>query len=318
MARYVVRRLLQAIPLLLVISVVGFALYHVAPNNPFAAELATNPNMTPEDVHRLEARYGLDKPLYEQYLTWSWNALHGDFGRSFFTKRPVMDMILERLPNTLLLTTSGFVVSLAIGIPLGIYSALHRNSPADNALRAAAVFLSSFPDWWIGLIAIVFLGGQLRLFPQGGVATIGQEGNVLDRLHHLLLPAFVAGISGCVGYLRIMRSQTLETLRQEYVRTAYSKGLDQRRVMWGHVLRNAFLPVWTGLGGLFAGLVGGSAFYEQVFSWPGVGRLVLDSALKRDFPVILASLMIGATLILIGYLIVDIGYAWLDPRVRYD
>ncbi len=318
MARYAIRRLLQAIPLLFVISVIGFTLYHIAPNNPFAAELATNPNMTAEDVHRLEVKYGLDKPLYEQYVTWAWNALHGDFGRSFFTKRPVMEMILERLPNTLLLTASGFAVSLLLGVPLGIYSALRRNSTLDVALRGVAVFLSSFPDWWIGLIAIVFLGGQLRLFPQGGVTTIGREADVLDRLHHLVLPALVAGIGGCVGYLRIMRSQTLEVLRQDYVRTAYSKGLQGRRVMWGHVFRNAFLPVWTGFGGLFAGLISGSAFYEQVFSWPGVGRLVLDSALKRDFPVVLASLMIGAALILLGYIIVDIGYAWLDPRVRFD
>jgi peptide/nickel transport system permease protein len=195
---------------------------------------------------------------------------------------------------------------------------LHRNSPGDNAVRGIAVFLSSFPDWWSGLICIVVLGGQLRLFPQGGVATIGREGDVLDRIHHLILPALVAGIGGCVGYLRIMRSQTLETMRQDYVRTAYSKGLGPQRVMWGHVLRNAFLPIWTGFGGLFAGLISGAAFYEQVFSWPGIGRLVLDSALKRDFPVVLASLMITATLILFGFLIVDIGYAWLDPRVRYD
>jgi len=317
-ARYAIRRLLQAIPLLFVISVLGFTLYHLAPNNPFAAEMATNPNMSAEDVYRLEARYGLDKPLYQQYVTWAWNASHGDFGRSFFTKRPVMDMILERLPNTLLLTASALLVSLLIGVPLGIYSALHRNSPLDASLRGGAAFLSSFPDWWIGLIAIVFLGGQLRLFPQGGVATIGREGDVLDRLHHLVLPALVAGIGGCIGYMRIMRSQTLENMRQDYVRTAYSKGLRERRVMWGHVFRNAFLPVWTSFGGLFAALLSGSAFYEQVFSWPGVGRLVLDSALKRDFPVILASLMIFATLTLVGFLVVDIGYAWLDPRVRYD
>lgn len=318
MARYVIRRLLQAIPLLIVISIVGFALYKIVPNSPFRAELAMNPSVTEEDILRLEQKYGLDRPIHEQYLTWVWNALHGDFGRSFFTRRPVMEMIAERLPNTLLLAGSAFVVSLVIGIPLGIYSALHRNSPQDNIVRAIAVVATVFPSWWIGLLAIIFFAGYLRWVPHGGVYTIGREADIADRLHHLILPALIAGIDGSIGYLRIMRSQTLEVLRHDYVRTAYAKGLSQKVVMWGHVLRNAFLPCWTGFGGVLAGLVSGSAIFELVFSWPGIGRLVLEAAQKRDFPVILASLMIGAVLILIGYLIVDIGYAWLDPRVRYD
>jgi peptide/nickel transport system permease protein len=318
MGHYVIRRLLQAIPLLFAISVIGFALYHAVPNSPFQAELAQDPNVSPEDIHRLEAKYGLDRPLPEQYATWAWNALRGDFGRSYFTKRPVMEMILERLPNTLLLTFSAFVISVAVGVPLGMYCALHRNSPVDNVVRALAVFFSSVPSWWIGLVAIVVLGGQLRLFPQGGVSTVGGEWDPIDRLHHLALPALVAGIGGCIGYLRIMRSQTLEQGRQDYVRSARAKGLDGRTVIWRHVFRNAFLPVWTGFGGLLAALISGAALFESVFSWPGLGRLVLDSALKRDFPVILASLMIGAVLILVGYVVVDIGYAWIDPRVRLE
>jgi peptide/nickel transport system permease protein len=318
MGRYVIRRVLQAIPLLLIISAIGFGLYKVVPNSPFQAELALNPEASPEDIARLEAKYGLDRPIHEQYLVWITNAVRGDFGRSFFTKRPVLEMIAERLPATLLLACSAFVISLAVGVPLGIYCALRRNTPIDSGVRAVTVFLTSFPSWWIGLICIIFLGGQLRLFPQGGMYTIGHEDDPLDRLWHLALPAMVAGIDGCVVYLRIMRSQTLETLRQDYVRTAHAKGLAQRLVMWRHVLRNAFLPVWTGFGGLLAALIGGSALLEYTFSWPGLGRLVLDSALKRDFPVILASLVIGATLILIGYIVVDIGYAWIDPRVRFD
>jgi peptide/nickel transport system permease protein len=318
MGRYVIRRLLQAAVLLLIISTIGFGLYKVVPNSPFQAELALNPEASPEDLARLEAKYGLDRPIPEQYLVWITNAVRGDFGRSFFTKRPVLEMIAERLPATLLLTASAFAISLAVGVPLGIYCALRRNSPVDSGVRAVTVFLTSFPSWWIGLICIVFLGGQLRLFPQGGMYTIGKEGDPLDRLWHLALPAMVAGIDGCVVYLRIMRSQTLETLRQDYVRTAHAKGLAERLVMWRHVLRNAFLPVWTGFGGLLAALIGGSALLEYTFSWPGLGRLVLDSALKRDFPVILASLVIGAMLILIGYIVVDIGYAWIDPRVRFD
>lgn len=318
MGRYVARRVLQAIPLLFVISVLTFALNHVIPNSPFSLELAQNPDVSAEDIRALEAKYGLDKPIHEQYVIWLWNVLHGDFGRSYFTKRPVMAMILERLPNTLELGAAAFLISLVVGVPLGMLSALYRNSPLDNVLRAVAVFLTSFPAFWIGLILLIYLGGQLRLVPLGGVATIGREWDLADRLHHLALPALVAGIEGSIGFLRIMRSQTLEVLRQDYVRTAYAKGLAPPAVMRAHVLRNAFLPVWTGFGGLLAGLFSGAAIYEQIFSWPGVGRLILDSALKRDFPVILASGMILAVLTIAGYLIVDIGYAWIDPRVRLE
>ena len=318
MGRYVVRRLLQAIPLLLIISILGFLLYNLVPNSPFQAQLALDPNASAEDIRRLEQRYGLDRPLHERYLVWMKNILQGDFGRSYFTKQPVLQMIMERLPNTLLLTGSAFVISLVVGVPVGILCAMKRNSVVDNGIRAFAVFITSFPSWWIGFIAIILLGGTLRWFPQGQAYSVGKEGDLLDRLHHLALPALIFGLDGCIGYLRIMRSQTLETLRQDYIRTAYAKGLPARSVTRGHVLRNAFLPVWTGFGGLLAALIGGSAFFETVFSWPGLGSLVLESALKRDFPVILASLLIGATLILIGYIIVDIGYAWIDPRVRYD
>ncbi len=318
MGRYVGRRLLQFVPLLVVISILGFTLFRLAPNSPFYADLAANPEASLDEIRALEAKYGLDRPIWEQYRTWAWNALHGDFGRSYFTRRPVMEMILERLPNTLTLALSAFVISISIGVPLGIISALKRDTPLDNALRAFVVLLTSFPSWWIGLICLIYLGGHLGWVPLGGVATIGQEGNLLDRLHHLLLPALVAGIDGTVGYLRLMRTQTLETLRQDFVRTAYSKGLRREKVMWGHVLRNAFLPIWTGFGGLLASLISGAALFEVVFSWPGIGRLILDSALKRDFPVITANLVVGATLLLIGYLIVDIGYAWIDPRVRLD
>jgi peptide/nickel transport system permease protein len=318
MGRYVVRRVLQAIPLLLVISILGFLLYNLVPNSPFQSQLALNPNATAEDIARLEARYGLDRPLHERYVVWLGNILRGDFGSSYFTKQPVMQMIMERLPNTLLLTGSAFLISLVVGVPVGILCALKRNTPIDNGIRALAVFVTSFPSWWLGFIAIIILGGTLRWFPQGQAYSVGKSDDLLDRLHHLALPALVFGLDGCIGYLRIMRSQTLETMRQDYVRTAYAKGLTVRAVTWGHVLRNAFLPVWTGFGGLLAGLIGGSAFFETVFSWPGLGSLVLESALKRDFPVILASLIIGAALILIGYIIVDIGYAWIDPRVRFD
>lgn len=318
MTKYIIRRVLQAIPLLFIISFLAFWIYSIIPNTPFRAELALNPNATEEDIRRLEEKYGFNKPFPVRYVEWLGGILRGDFGRSYFTKRPVFDMIFERLPNTLLLASCAFLISLSVGVPLGIYSALHRNTVADNVIRSVTVFFTALPAWAIGLILIIVLGGQLRLFPQGGMYTIGKEADLLNRLHHLALPALVAGIDGCVGYIRLMRSQTLEVLRQDYVRTAYAKGLSRPVVIWRHVLRNSFIPVWTSFGGLLAALVSGAAIFETIFSWPGIGRLVLDSALKLDYPVVLATTMVGAVLILIGYLIVDIGYAWLDPRVRFD
>lgn len=318
MTKYIIRRVLQAIPLLFIISFLAFWIYSIIPNTPFRAELALNPNATEEDIRRLEEKYGFNKPFPVRYVEWLGGILRGDFGRSYFTKRPVFDMIFERLPNTLLLASCAFLISLSVGVPLGIYSALNRNTVADNVIRSLTVFFTALPAWAIGLILIIVLGGQLRLFPQGGMYTIGKEADLLNRLHHLALPALVAGIDGCVGYIRLMRSQTLEVLRQDYVRTAYAKGLSRPVVIWRHVLRNSFIPVWTSFGGLLAALVSGAAIFETIFSWPGIGRLVLDSALKLDYPVVLATTMVGAVLILIGYLIVDIGYAWLDPRVRFD
>lgn len=316
MGRYAVRRLLQSIPLLFAISLIGFTLYHLAPNSPWRAELSLNPDVNEEDIRRIEAKYGLDQPIAAQYWTWLSNAARGDLGKSYLTKEPVLGMIAARLPNTLLLTGSAFFVSLTLGISLGVVTALHRNSFVDNAIRAVTVLFSAVPSWAMGLILIIVLGGQLRLLPQGGVYTIGRESDVLDRLHHLILPALIAGLDGCIGFLRLTRTQILEVLGQDFVRTAVSKGLPKRDVMNVHVLKNALLPVWTSFGGILAGLVGGSAFFEVVFSWPGMGRLILESALKSDFPTLQATLMVGAILTLIGYLIVDIGYAWLDPRVR--
>ncbi|MCL6648472.1 MAG: ABC transporter permease [Chloroflexi bacterium] len=318
MRKFIIRRVLQAIPLLFVISFLSFWIYSIIPNTPFRAELALNPNATEEDIRRLEEKYGFNKPFLIRYVEWLGNVLRGDLGKSYFTKRPVFEMVVERLPATLTLTSSAFLISLLVGIPLGIFSALNRNTLFDGIVRSVTVFFTALPAWAIGLILIIILGGQLRLFPQGGMYTIGKEGDLLNRLHHLALPAFVAGIDGCVGFIRLMRSQTLEVLRQDFVRTAYAKGLSQQVVIWRHVLRNSFIPVWTSFGGLLAALVSGAAIFESIFSWPGMGRLVLDAVFKLDYPVVLAATMLGAVLILIGYVIVDIGYAWLDPRVRLD
>ena len=244
MGRYVIRRLLQAIPLLLIISVIGFTLYNLVPNSPFQSELALNPMATQEDIARLEAKFGLDRPVHERYLTWLGNAAGGL--RALLLHPPAGDGDDPGAPPRHPAPDHLGLHHQPPGRRPPWHPVRHQAQlPLDNGVRAT-VIVTSFPSWWIGLIAIVFLGAS-SLVPPGSMYTIGRENDIFDRLHHLLLP-MVAGIDGSVGYLRIMRSQTLETLRQDYVRTAYAKGLAQRMVMWGHVLRNAFLPVWTGFG----------------------------------------------------------------------
>ncbi|MCS7002130.1 MAG: ABC transporter permease, partial [Dehalococcoidia bacterium] len=303
MTKFVIRRTLQMLPLLLVISFLSFMMFRIIPNTPFRLELANNPDATEEDIRRLEQRYGLDQPLPIQYWNWLTATLRGDWGRSFITRRPVFDMIWERLPATLTLAIPAFVFSLLIGVSLGIYSALKRNTWTDFVLRGLTTFFTAMPSWFIGLVAIIILGGQLRLFPQGGMFTVGQQDNLLNRLWHLILPVSILSIDGSIGYLRLMRSQTLDILRADFVRTARAKGLTEQMIMVRHILRNAILPIWTGLGGLLAALVSGAAIFEGIFSWPGVGRLVLESIFRLDYPVVLAFVMLGSTLLVIGNLL---------------
>lgn len=318
MTRFIVRRLLQAIPVLLIITIVGFTLSRVTPNSPFQAELSLNPEVTQEDIARLEAKYGLDQPLPVQYMNWLSSMVRLDFGRSYFTKQPVVDMLVERLPATLMLATLSFGLSLFVGIPLGMLCAIRRNSMLDQSIRAVVVLFTALPSFAAGLIALVIFGGMLRWFPLGGMFSIGESGNIADRLHHLILPVLILGLDGCIGYIRVMRAQTLEVLHEDYIRTARAKGVPEFQVLTRHVLRNTLIPIWTSFGGLLVGLVAGVPLVERVFNWPGIGSMTLEAAFRRDFPVMLTTLMLGALLLMIGFLIRDIGYARIDPRIRYD
>jgi peptide/nickel transport system permease protein len=270
------------------------------------------------DVERLKASYGLDQPLPVQYARWLGRLIQGDFGRSYATPEPVAKMILDRLPATLVLAVSSIVLSFGIGVPMGIYAAVHRGTWLDNAIRVFSVVVDATPRFWLGLLAIVFFGGQLGWFPQGGMYDLAKRDqfDVLDRLRHLVLPALILASVGWVGLSRVMRGETLDVLRQDYVRTALGKGLRWHAVLWGHVVRNAMLPLVTSLAGILPGLVSGAALVEIVFSWPGLGRLALDSALRHDFPVILANWLIVSVLVLLGRMLSDMLYAVADPRVR--
>jgi peptide/nickel transport system permease protein len=323
MTRYLVRRLLQTIPVLFIISIIQFGLINAAPGGPLKAYIL-DPNVAPEDIKRLEHDLGLDQPMPIQYLVWMGNMLRGNMGYSYFTHRPVTESIMERLPATLELGIAATLISYIIGIPLGVYAGLHRGGRIDNIIRFFLSVLNAVPHWWLGLLAIILLANirlatDIQLLPIAGMKTLGKEGfDPLDYLWHLILPAFMLGTTGWVGFGRYMRSETLEVLGQDFVRTAYAKGLAPRVVVFRHVLRNALIPVVTISAGLLVGLISGSAIYEQVFSWPGMGRLLLDATLKKDYPISIGVVFVFTMLAVVGRLVADIAYGWVDPRIRYD
>jgi peptide/nickel transport system permease protein len=342
MTRYIVRRSIQSFFLIWLATLIAFTVYQAAPGGPLQF-LDDDPKATAADFERLARSYGIDRPIWAQYVTWlagedwvpenpTWRSgrclsdpekciygiLRLDFGRSFFFKgRSVIDVIVERIPATLTLALSSLLVSVVIGIPLGIYAALRRGKTPDHVIRITTVMINTVPDWWLGLLLLIVLGGYLGLVPLGGMQTIG-GGSLLDRLHHLILPAIVAATGGWIGFSRIMRFEMLEVLNQDYVRTARSKGLAERAVVVRHVLRNALLPFVTGLGGIFLLILSGSVLFEMVFSWPGMGRLFITAVNSRDYPVMMALFVIGSFLGILGILMVDILYSFVDPRVKYD
>jgi len=344
MGHYVLRRGLQSVVLLWVATLISFSIYQLAPGGPLQF-LDQDPRRSAVDVARLKHLYGLDRPIPMQYAAWiageDWYArvrgmarwqsglcaadagrcsrgiVRLDFGRSFhYQGEPVLNLIAGRIPATFLLAFSSLLISIVIGIPLGIVSALHRGRWPDHTVRVSTVLVSTVPEWWIGLLLLIVLGSYLRVVPLGGMQTIG-DGSPGDVLRHLALPATVAAIGGIIGFSRIMRFEMLEVLNQDYVRTARAKGLSPQLVIWRHVLRNALMPFVTGLGGIFLLILSGSVLFEIVFSWPGMGRLTIEAINSRDYPVMMALFVITSFLGIIGVLMVDILYGVVDPRVRY-
>lgn len=345
LTRYLIRRGLQSILLVWLATLIGFSVYQLAPGGPLQF-LDDDPNRTSADYDRLTRLYGLDRPVLAQYLAWlagedwfvvlpngqAWQSgrcisdtgkcgrgiLRLDFGRSFhFKGESVISLILERMPATFLLGFSSLVISVLVGIPAGIYAALNRGRMPDHIIRLTTVVVNTVPEWWIGLLLLVVLGGYLGLVPLGGMQTIG-DGALPDRLHHLILPAIVGAIGGWISISRIIRFEVLEVLNQDYVRTARSKGLSNRAVVVRHVLRNALLPFVTGLSGIFLLFLSGSILFELVFSWPGMGRLAVVAINSRDYPVMMGLFVISSVLGILGVLMVDVLYSFVDPRVKYE
>lgn len=323
-------------------TLIGFSIYQLAPGGPLQF-LNQDPRQTGEDYARLTRLYGIDRSIPVQYIAWAfgedwlpandtWRSgrcllspddcargiIRLDFGRSFsFKGQRVLDLIVERIPATFTLAFSGLVLSIVIGFPLGIISAYTRGRWPDNVIRITTVLVNTVPEWWIGLLLLIILGGYLGWVPLGGMYTIG-NGSLLDRLHHLLLPALVSSIGGWIGFSRILRFEILEVLNQDYVRTAKAKGLSAFAVATRHVLRNALMPFVTGLSGIFLLILSGSVLFEIVFSWPGMGRLAINAINSRDYPMMMALFVISSFLGIVGTLMVDILYSVVDPRVRYD
>lgn len=316
MISYIIRRTLMAIPLLIGITIVSFAIMQAAPGDP--ASLMIDPSLKPEDKQKYIERYGLDDPVHIQYFRWVSNMVQGDFGDSFIKRgMPVSELIMARLPNTLLLMIVSTFLAMIIAIPFGIYSAMRPYSKLDYSVTVASFLGVATPNFWLGLILIMVFAVNLGWFPTGGVATLNAPFSIWDRIHHLILPAFVLATADMAALTRYTRSSMLEVLHQDYMRTARSKGFKETKVVLKHGLRNGLIPIITIFGLMLPSFIGGAAITEKVFAWPGIGSLFIDSAFQRDYPVVMAITVISSVLVVLGNLIADILYAIFDPRIEY-
>lgn len=315
MGRYIAGRLLQVIPLLLGISILVFILVNAVPGSPLS-DLAFNPTTRPEDIAAIKHSLGLDQPLYKRYFVWLGNLVRGDLGLDMVTYRPVTQDIAERLPNTLKLTFAAFVLALLFAIPVGVYSAVKRNSIFDHVATIVSVAGVSIPTFWFGLILILVFALNLGWFPTGGSRPLRGDAGFLVQLKYLVLPAVTLAIAETASWTRYIRGQMLEVIRQDYIRTARAKGLQERTIIFRHALRNALLPLITLMGLAIPSFFSGALIIETIFSWPGIGRLTYDAALARNYTVIMGAVMLSAVLVIIGNLLADIGYSLLDPRIK--
>ncbi len=322
MLPYILRRLGLMIPMLVGISLISFFVIHLTPGEPGALATEMNPKMTREARERIRTFYGLDKPLHVQYYQWVKRMVRLDFGRSFSSDgRPVISKIKERLPITISINLLSLVLILVIGIPIGIYGARYKDTWVDKSLTAFVFAGYAVPTFWLALLFMLLFGVYLDVFPISGIKSFNFEElsfleKLLDVARHLVLPVFIAGIGGLAGISRYMKSSLLEVLRQDYITTAYAKGVPEKLILRRHALRNALLPVITILGLSVPGLIGGSVIFESIFGIPGMGQLFYMSVMSRDYPTIMGVLVIGAFLTLVGNLLADISYAVADPRIR--
>lgn len=317
MLTYLLKRIAGLAPRLLLISGVLFLVIHLPPGGP-ADIYAGDPSASPQSVARLRELWGLDQPLYLQYARWLGNLIRGDWGMSFAERRPAQAVIAERIGNTLWLTGGALVVALSIGVALGVVGAMSRSRWVRSGVQVVAVIGMSVPTFWSGTLALLVFGVYLGWIPLGGMATIGQPFSLGDRLWHLAAPAVVLGSVYVAQWARYVQAGLDSALREDFIRTAYAKGLSRLRVVLRHAFPNAAIPFVTVLGLEAPRLLAGAMVTEVVFSWPGVGRLLTSSLLGRDYPVVLGTLMVLVLAVVIANLLTDLLYGVFDPRVRYE
>ena len=322
MLAYAIRRLLISVPLLFGILCLSFLMLKLAPGEPIMIQQDLQARATGAQRETLRQLYGLDKPIYVQFGRWIWRTVRLDFGRSYMPDgRLVTGKIRERIPVTLGLNLLELVIIFSVAVPLGILSATRQYSMFDKAMTLFVFVGFATPDFWLALLLMILFGVQLGWLPISGLRSLNFEylafwGQVWDIFSHLILPVLVAAFGGLAYLSRLMRGSLLEVIRQDYIRTARAKGLPEREVIYRHAVRNAVIPVVTLLGLMVPGLLGGSVFIETVFSIPGMGQLFVQSAFSRDEPVLMALIVIGASLSLLGNILADISYGLVDPRIR--
>jgi len=346
LGKYAARRLLQAIPMLFIVSIVLFILINIVPGGPLSGR-GQSRHLPPEQVALLKRQYGLDKPLLVRYVFWlvgnDWTRvdtdgdgvldgygegkgiLRGDFGQSYRNRKPVLQVIGDYLPNTVYLMSVTLVIVAILAIPIGVISALKQYSAFDISVTTVSFMGQAIPEFWLGLILILVFYGWLKnplsgepLLPSGGMHTVGQAFSLWDWLRHLILPVTMGAVGWVTWYSRFLRSSMLDVIHQDYIRTAHAKGLRKRLVLFRHALRNALLPLVTIFALDVPYIIAGSLYVEILFSWPGMGRLYYQAAMDRDYPVLMAILIIGTVVVILSNLLADLVYAWLDPRIHYD
>jgi peptide/nickel transport system permease protein len=313
--KYVVRRLLLAVPVLLLSSLIVFGLMRVMPGDALIALMGESGNVSEKDLAKLRYQLGLDRPYHEQYLLWLWQMVTLNPGYSIFTNEPIPVALTKAIPVTLELAGLAMVLGLLIAVPIGVLSATRQDSPSDYAGRVVAVSGLSLPDFWLGTLVITFAALWFRWIPPIGYASLLED--PVKNLQQFLLPAAVLGFRLSAATMRMTRSTVLEVLREDYVRTAWAKGLGGRIVVYKHALKNALIPVVTIVGGQLGTLLAGTVVVETIFALPGMGRLTVEAILYRDYPIVQTNVMLVAATLVVLNLIVDLTYAWLDPRIRY-
>lgn len=318
MKKFVLKRFLQMFLVWILVSIFSFSIIYFAPGDPLYIYMtpgATGHKMTDEEMDRMRESLGLNGNVVEQYVSWAEKLVHGNLGISINNKQPVLDQILEKLPCTVGLMGSSLVLSLLIAIPLGLIAGTHKNKLVDNIISGLTYLGISVPAFWLGIVLIILFSMKLGLLPSSGMRTIGVN-SAWDVIKHGILPAVVLGLNNMAVFVRYIRSNTITQMEEEYVQTAISKGISNRGIMYGQVLKNCMLPIITVVGSRFGTLVTGSFIIESVFAWPGLGTLGMSAINNRDYPMIMGITMFSCTILLLGNFLADILYGFADPRIK--